>query len=268
MVVADNLQEQTNLIATAATSGLGSIDLMLLLYAYSFQIFADFAGYSLIALGLAELCGYRLPINFNFPYLSASITEFWRRWHISLSTWLRDYLYFPLGGNRKGAARTYLNLALVMFLGGLWHGAEMRYAWWGTAHGLLLAIERLLNVTADETSVLVGSFTRWLRVLLTFQLVSFLWLLFVMPDMQHVTAFLGALVASPATFNLRLTYAIAVYSLPVLAYCVWGYYRPQWRDALSHSSRARLMESACYAAMLYFIITNPGAGGSFIYFQF
>lgn len=268
MVVADNLQEQTNLIATAATSGFGSIDLLLLLYAYSFQIFADFAGYSLIALGLAGLCGYQLPINFNFPYLSASITEFWRRWHISLSTWLRDYLYFPLGGNRKGAARTYLNLFLVMFLGGLWHGSEMRYAWWGTGHGLLLAIERLLDVAVDETSVLVGSFTRWLRVLLTFQLVSFLWLLFIMPDMKHVTDFLGALIANPITFNLRMAYAILVYSLPVFAYYVWGYYRPRWREAISNSNPGRLMESACYAAMLYLIITNPGAGGNFIYFQF
>lgn len=268
MVVADNLQEQTNLIATAATSGFGSIDLLLLLYAYSFQIFADFAGYSLIALGLAGLCGYQLPINFNFPYLSASITEFWRRWHISLSTWLRDYLYFPLGGNRKGTLRTYVNLALVMFLGGLWHGAEMRYAWWGTAHGLLLAIERLLGVTADETSVLVGSVTRWLRVLLTFQLVSFLWLLFVMPDMKHVIDFLEALAANPPTFNRRMTYAILTYSLPVVTYYVWGYYRPQWRDALTNSRRGKLIESACYGAMLYLIITNPGAAGNFIYFQF
>ena len=143
--VADNLSEHTAYLATSGEGmGQGSpFNLVPLLYGYTFQIFADFAGYSLIAIGLAAMFGYRFPINFNFPYLSTSITEFGRRWHMSLSAWLRDYLYIPLGGNRKGPGRTYVNLFLVMFLGGLWHGAEWKFALWGSLHGLLLALERL-----------------------------------------------------------------------------------------------------------------------------
>jgi alginate O-acetyltransferase complex protein AlgI len=122
MVIADNLKEQT-MFLSAPFDGLHPIDLLSMLLAYSFQIFADFAGYSLIAIGLGELLGYQLIQNFNFPYISKSFSEFWQRWHISLSTWLKEYLYFPLGGNKKGRLRTYFNFFMVMFLGGLWHGA-------------------------------------------------------------------------------------------------------------------------------------------------
>ncbi len=113
---------------------------------FSGQIFADFAGYSNIARGTAYLLGYRLPINFNAPYLAASFKNFWERWHITLSRWLRDYLYVPLGGNREGAVRTYVNLLLVMVLGGLWHGAAYTYIVWGALHGGALAVERLLGL--------------------------------------------------------------------------------------------------------------------------
>jgi alginate O-acetyltransferase complex protein AlgI len=145
--VADNLAENTVRLSTggAELADWGPIGLGSLLYGYSLQIFADFAGYSLIAIGLGALFGYHLPENFRFPYLSTSITEFWRRWHLSLSSWLRDYLYIPLGGNRKGTGRTYFNLFLVMFLGGLWHGAAWKFAIWGSLHGIFLALERLMG---------------------------------------------------------------------------------------------------------------------------
>src|SRR5262249_19203777 len=120
-----------------------SVTLLALLFGYSMQIFADFAGYSLIALGLAGLFGYRLPTNFNYPYIAESFSEFWTRWHISLSSFLRQYLYIPLGGNRAGTFRTYRNLMIVMVLGGLWHGAAWSYAIWGSVHGLALVVERL-----------------------------------------------------------------------------------------------------------------------------
>lgn len=113
--------------------------------AYTIQLFFDFAGYSEMAVGLALMMGFRFIENFNHPYVSRSITEFWRRWHISLSTWLRDYLYIPLGGNRKGRVRTYINLFLTMLLGGLWHGANWTFILWGAWHGGLLALERLAN---------------------------------------------------------------------------------------------------------------------------
>lgn len=142
MGVADNLQAQTFWIAYPYFLKFSSVELLALLFGFSMQIFADFAGYSLIAIGTALLFGYRLPVNFNFPYIARSFSEFWRRWHISLSSWLKEYLYFSLGGSRKGSGRTYLNLFLVMFLGGLWHGAAWSYAAWGTWHGLALACER------------------------------------------------------------------------------------------------------------------------------
>ena len=113
--------------------------------AYAFQIYFDFSGYSDMAIGLGRMFGFVIPENFRSPYLSESITDFWRRWHISLSTWLRDYLYIPLGGNRKGPRRTYINLALVMLLGGLWHGADWTFVVWGAYHGTLLAFERWMG---------------------------------------------------------------------------------------------------------------------------
>ena len=110
--------------------------------AYAFQIYFDFCGYSDMAVGLGRMLGFEFLKNFDAPYLAESITDFWRRWHISLSSVLRDYLYFPLGGNRLGPARTYVNLAVVMLLGGLWHGAKWNFVVWGAYHGLLLGYER------------------------------------------------------------------------------------------------------------------------------
>jgi D-alanyl-lipoteichoic acid acyltransferase DltB (MBOAT superfamily) len=114
-------------------------------YGYSLQIYCDFSGYSDMAIGIALLLGYHFNINFDAPYQSINITEFWRRWHISLSSWLRDYLYISLGGNRKGRIRTYINLFLTMLLGGLWHGAAMRFVIWGALHGLALIIHKLFT---------------------------------------------------------------------------------------------------------------------------
>ena len=114
-------------------------------YAYALQIYCDFSGYSDIAIGLALLLGFCLPINFDSPYQSSSVTEFWRRWHISLSSWLKDYLYISLGGNRKGLIRTYINLSITMILGGLWHGANWKFILWGIMHGLMLVIEKIIK---------------------------------------------------------------------------------------------------------------------------
>lgn len=121
------------------------VDAWLGIFAYTAQLYFDFSGYSDMAIGLGLMMGFRFIENFNHPYISRSITEFWRRWHISLSTWLRDYLYIPLGGNKKGTARTYINLFLTMFLGGIWHGAGWTFVLWGAWHGGWLAIERLLG---------------------------------------------------------------------------------------------------------------------------
>ncbi len=144
-------------------------------YGYALQIYCDFSGYSDMAIGLALMMGFHFPTNFNSPYQSLSITEFWRRWHISLSTWLRDYLYIPLGGNRKGRARTYVNLMITMLLGGLWHGAATRFIIWGGLHGLALAVEKWWKETSPGVP---GPLRRALGGLFTFHFVCFCWIFF------------------------------------------------------------------------------------------
>jgi D-alanyl-lipoteichoic acid acyltransferase DltB (MBOAT superfamily) len=150
-------------------------------YGYALQIYCDFSGYSDMAIGLALLLGFKLNINFDSPYQSASITEFWRRWHISLSSWLRDYLYISLGGNRKGKIRTYLNLMITMLLGGLWHGAALRFIVWGAIHGIFLTIEKMFK---SVVSIPKNHFTRILGVLLTFHVVCFSWIFFRSANME------------------------------------------------------------------------------------
>ena len=145
LFVANNLNEMTAYMDFPLYETVRLEDKWLLVFLYSYQIYADFFGYTAIAIGLGLLFGYRLPINFNLPYISASFSEFWTRWHISLSTWLRTYLYIPLGGNRYGTWRTYLNIMIVMGLGGLWHGAALGYLAWGAMHGVLLVLERALS---------------------------------------------------------------------------------------------------------------------------
>ena len=168
--------------------GLAALDAWTGLAAYSFQIYFDFSGYSDMAIGLGLLLGFVLPKNFDSPYKATSITDFWRRWHQSLSTWLRDYLYVPLGGNRKGPRRTYVNLALVMLLGGLWHGASWNFVLWGGWHGLLLAGER-----AFGKRPFYHRLPRALRTAITFLLVTVAWVPFRAPDLATTGRYLGDL---------------------------------------------------------------------------
>ncbi len=156
---------------------------LMAVYGYSIQIYCDFSGYSDMAIGLAALLGFKLPINFNNPYKSKSITEFWRRWHISLSTWLRDYLYISIGGNRKGKIRTYINLLITMLLGGLWHGAALKFIIWGGIHGLGLAFHKLWLSVVKVKKNMLWSF---LSMLLTFHFVAFCWMYFRAIDIKTV----------------------------------------------------------------------------------
>lgn len=274
MVVADNLKEATAALNYPTFVGMPGINMLLLLYGYSFRIFADFAGYSLIAIGLAHLFGYTLPVNFNYPYISRSITEFWRRWHISLSSWLKEYLYIPLGGNRKGGARTYVNLIIVMLLGGLWHGAAWSYMVWGGAHGLFLAIERLFRgAMGHRLTMLRHTRFGWLltviQIFLTFNLVSFLWLLFQLPDFSEAVLYFKELWAWHPGFSPQSAYVILVFGLPVVIYHLWGYLRGRLSGSVrTDSSSWHWCSDAPYAAMLFLIMTNSGSPGAFIYFQF
>ena len=157
------------------------------IYGYALQIYCDFSGYSDMAIGIALLLGFRFPKNFDAPYKSATITEFWRRWHISLSSWLKDYLYISLGGNRKGHLRTYLNLIVTMLLGGLWHGAAWRFVLWGGWHGASLAVHKWFMAHVPGFKAQGADMPRWRRIIgivVTFHVVCFGWIMFRASDLQ------------------------------------------------------------------------------------
>jgi alginate O-acetyltransferase complex protein AlgI len=226
---------------------------------YSDQIYADFFGYSSIAIGLGLLFGYRLPVNFNLPYISASFSEFWTRWHISLSSWLRTYLYIPLGGNRRGEFRTYLNLMIVMGLGGLWHGCGLSYLTWGLLHGALLAIERPI---VGFLTLMNSSALRAARITIVFLCVSLLWIFFKLPNFTHATAYLAGMFHHNDTSKpVHLSYALALfYMAPVI---------------IQHLAPNALMgrfslraEPYLYGLMAALMVAEAGPNAAFIYFQF
>lgn len=270
IAIADNLKDQTFWIAFPYFQSRGSVDLVAMLIGYSAQIFADFAGYSLIAIGVAALFGYQLPSNFNYPYISQSVTEFWRRWHISLSSWLREYLYVPLGGNRHGQIRTYINLMVVMFLGGLWHGAAWSFALWGLWHGIGLAIERPFmsrlssqsSVAADE-SIIRRFVLAMIRMLLVFTFVTLGWLLFKLTDVWEAMAYFGAIFSN---FS-RGVDPVAFISLMVLSFAVFAYHLA-YLLSQTKSGWVNQIKPYAYAVMLFLIVFNPGTQAPFVYFQF
>jgi alginate O-acetyltransferase complex protein AlgI len=165
---------------------LGAVDAWYGVTAYAFQIYFDFSGYSDMAIGLGLMLGFVFAKNFDSPYRSQSMTEFWHRWHISLSTWLRDYLYLPLGGNRRGPVRTYVNLLVVMLLGGLWHGAAWNFVIWGAIHGVLLAAERMHGRAALYARLPAAA-----RIAATFVILLVSWVFFRAPDVGAAVAYLG-----------------------------------------------------------------------------
>ena len=260
LYVANNLNEMTSHMGYPLYETLQTQDRWLLVFLYSYQIYADFFGYSAIAIGLALLFGYRLPVNFNLPYISTSFSEFWTRWHISLSSWLRTYLYVPLGGNRHGAFRTYLNLMIVMGLGGLWHGAGLSYLMWGLLHGLLLVLERPL--IARLQSIELGRFSggpHQFRFCLRHHAMDF----FQAPELrsrdQLFVRHVYARSTNPAPPKLFYNLAL-LYSLPVMIQHLA--FRPFFERTL------RGAEPYLYGAMAALMYLEAGPETSFIYFQF
>ncbi len=175
LFIADYLGKYVTLIHQSP-DGFSGFEHLISMYAYSFQIYFDFSGYSDIAIGLALLLGYRLKDNFDAPYLAQNITVFWRKWHMSLSSWLRDYIYIPLGGSRKGVFNTYLFLLITMLIGGFWHGSDWRFIFWGLAHGLALIVHKLWTsyVKFDKSNNLIS----FIGIILTFHFVSICWIFF------------------------------------------------------------------------------------------
>src|SRR5438132_2890151 len=213
-VIADNCA----LIANAAFSGAfgkPSLPVTLLgMYAFAWQIYGDFSGYSDIARGCAQVLGFHFMVNFRQPYFADSIQDFWRRWHVSLSTWLRDYLYIPLGGNRNGERQTYRNLLLTMLLGGLWHGANWTFVIWGGIHGGALAAERKFG---GENLQRAGILWKWMRRIFIFHVVCLAWIFFRAQSLGAAWAMLKGFTAwswrpeFPAAFMF-----LALFSLPLL----------------------------------------------------
>lgn len=185
-IIADYIA-QYNDIVFANPSGYSGFENLMALYGYALQIYCDFSGYSDMAIGMGKIMGFDLGINFNKPYQALNITDFWRRWHISLSSWLRDYLYIPLGGNRKGKIRTYVNLFITMLLGGLWHGASWRFVIWGGMHGIGLAVHKIWQKIAPQklTENILWKIISWV---ITFHFVVFLWIFFRASTMNEAMA--------------------------------------------------------------------------------
>jgi alginate O-acetyltransferase complex protein AlgI len=261
MVVADNLKDFTFWIAYPYFQGRDSYSLITMLFGFSFQIYADFAGYSLIAIGVARLFGYNLKDNFFFPYISSSFKEFWKRWHISLSSFLQEYLYIPLGGNKKGKTRTYVNLMITMMLGGLWHGAGWSYAVWGGFHGLALAIERFFMSNKQQNQRI---HIRAIKTLFVFFMISLAWLLFKLPEFSHVIEYVKCILQNFDKYpNIDVITSILLYSSPVILHHLYHLYATNFQSRSIHSLRF-----AFYGILIFFILTNSGIPGSFIYFQF
>ncbi|MEZ4607387.1 MAG: MBOAT family O-acyltransferase [Deinococcales bacterium] len=206
------------------------IDAWLGVLAYTLQLYFDFSGYSDMAIGLGLMLGFRFPENFNHPYISKSITEFWQRWHISLSTWLRDYLYIPLGGNRKGSGRTYVNLMTVMLLGGLWHGANWTFVLWGAWHGGLLALERLL-----ASQKLWRPLPAFITMPKTLILAMIGWVTFRATDVSAAwKVYRGMLGLNGFGINKSIAWQIHGFHISMLVLgLVLVYVAPWWRDYLS-----------------------------------
>ena len=234
---------------------------------YSFQLYFDFAGYSLMAIGLGHWLGFRFPTNFANPYAADSIGDFWRRWHISLSSWLRDYVYIPLGGNRSGRARRDLNLMLTMGLGGLWHGANATFLVWGLLHGVYLMAER-------ETERLRSRWPRAVRRTLTLLLVLVGWTIFRAADLGQAVQVLGALVGTGGLWghsapSLLLRHGFAAFwLLPAAVYALFWCPRlsvaPEDREAWSLGNEA--LVSALFVLAVGVTLTSRLI--PFLYFQF
>jgi alginate O-acetyltransferase complex protein AlgI len=261
IVIADLLATLAVDKVFAEPSAYSSWDLLVALYGYAFQIYNDFSGYSDIAIGLARMLGFDLPLNFNRPYLAQNVREFWTRWHISLSTWLRDYLYIPLGGNRGSWIRVRVNLMITMLLGGLWHGAALHFIFWGAYHGALLVLTRAAPRISEPSPV----YRIIARRIGCFHLIVFGWLLFRVQDTQNFIDYMQGLVNLTGgtklsdVFYLILGTAVVTHVVPmrqIETASAWLLARPV------------PVQAALYATLLLLFCGLTFEAPSFIYFQF
>jgi len=245
----------------------GTLDAWIGTLAFSGQIFCDFAGYSTTAIGVALCLGFAMPDNFRFPYAAVGFSDFWRRWHITLSSWLRDYLYIPLGGNRHGAARTYAALMMTMLLGGLWHGANWTFVAWGGLHGLYLAVERFLRGRFSNYSP--GPLMFVALGLLTYALINLTWVFFRAKTFGKAWDVLRGMLG----FNVAAKPILTMYYLVTVGVIVGCIVLTHWimRGRTLESVVTRAPPAAIsivWALMAFAIVIAQGSGNAFIYFQF
>lgn len=262
LLIADKLFIVENALSTNLKN-IHSLEAICLLFYFSFRIYLDFCGYSLIAIGLAKLMGFEFPHNFNAPYQAINITDFWRRWNITLSGWLRDYLYIPLGGNRKGKIRTYVNLIVTMLLGGLWHGASWNFVLWGLLHGSYLAIERLLS-DKKITIPLPIIIKRYA----TFLLVTVTWLTFLFKSPGEAAMEVKKILELNFTLpDLSLKLLMQESIVVLLLAIIWSFFL---KEEYIEKIKPNLFTSVSIVILLLVCIYSAlwSTGVPFIYFQF
>ena len=267
VVIADNVALFVDNVF-ASPGEHGALTLWCGAWGFALQIYCDFSAYTDMALGAARAFGFKLPENFDAPYLSRSITEFWRRWHLSLSSWLRDYLYIPLGGSRHGAAKTYRNLMATMLLGGLWHGASWTFVLWGGLHGLFLAVERLRGVRVEEDASAGWTLGAIVRGLFTFQLVSITWVVFRASDFTELGIYVERMLTAwdgpshGVDMGLRWAGALALLSIGQLFMRRFDWQHTIWNRLPAAAQGAAL------AGLLLLVSAFQTEGVAFLYFQF
>lgn len=270
-VLADNLAPMVNYIFSRDPVSLAGPECLIGMYLYTFQIYFDFSGYSHLAQGMAKLLGFDVMWNFKMPYFSRTPSEFWNRWHISLSSWIRDYLYIPLGGNRKGTARTAFNLILTMFLVGLWHGAAWTFIAWGVYHGLLLMSYRLIELVsmrghrehADRTWL-----SQWFQVFIFFNLVAVGWLLFRSESIVQASLMFFRAVTDFTTTHLFWFSLVngAFFILPMMVVEICIFFS---KDLLWFPRQRWVVQGLAYGVIgICLTVFKTGGSGEFIYFRF
>ena len=261
IVIADNVATIANQVFDGY-QGYQGLDLVIGALAFTLQIYGDFSGYSDIARGIAKLMGFDLAVNFRLPYMAGSPSEFWQRWHISLSSWLRDYLYISLGGNRNGEWQTLRNLMLTMLLGGLWHGAAWNFVVWGGYHGALLIAYRVL----DRSPASSGWFRRTLRVALMFMLVVLGWVFFRAESFAQIEYFLTHLGLRPSKASVELALPLLYCAAPLLLVEGWQHVKGNLLALTKLPIAPRVLAySLLLVGIALFSVRTPT---EFIYFQF
>jgi alginate O-acetyltransferase complex protein AlgI len=273
--VADNLSSSVDYVFTGSNSAL-PIEAWLGTIYFSIQIFGDFFGYTLIARGLAKLIGFDLIENFRYPYIATGLQDFWKRWHISLSTWLRDYLYISLGGSKHGKLLTYRNLLITMFLGGLWHGAAWTFIIWGVLHGLYLIVERILSgfiANNNRLRFLLSNnnvFVHISKILFTYILILISWTYFRAVDIEQAHALLSQMLNISSLyqeFNMpnKSLLKDGVWLFPAIVYFAWAFYKERYKNTYKFSMSTQM---AALSLLAFITITCREASDAFIYFQF